>query len=249
MDTVAGFDDARLRVDSITGVPLELSVAGPGGRSFAFIIDFHIRVLAALAWYFGGMMLMASIGDMATGDGAMFTWWLEPPALLIYFLYHPVLEILMGGRTPGKRIAGVRIVTIDGSVPNAGALLLRNVFRFVDGLPGFYVVGLVTSVVSARNQRIGDIAARTLLIYDEGAKSDDVGDVSSAGAARGISTVQAELIRDLIDRWPMLDVDDRLELARRLLARLDPERSAVQVATLNDDNALRMLQGYLGGLR
>ena len=249
MDTVAGLDDARLRVDSITGVPLELSIAGPGGRSFAFIIDFHIRVLAALLWYFGGMLLLPSILDASSYNPAMLFWLMQLPAILIYLLYHPVLEIVMAGRTPGKRIAGIRIVTTDGSVPSAGALLLRNVFRYVDGLPGFYVVGLVTSILSARNQRVGDFAARTILIYDEAAKGDDVGDVSSAGAAKGISTAQAELIQDLIDRWPTLDFDDRLDLARRLLARLDPERSGVQIAMLNNENALRTLQGYLGGLR
>ncbi|HKX59362.1 MAG TPA: RDD family protein [Steroidobacteraceae bacterium] len=249
MDTLAGLDDARLRVDSVTGVPLELSVAGPGGRSFAFIIDFHIRVLAALTWYFGGMLLVPLVFDGSTYGPAIMLWALQVPAALIYLLYHPVLEIVMAGRTPGKRIAGVRIVTTDGSVPGAGSILLRNVFRYVDGLPALYVVGLVTSVVSARNQRIGDIAARTLLIYDEASKGDDVGDVSSAGAARGISTAQAELVQDLVDRWPTLDVDDRLDLARRLLARLDPDRGGAQGAMLNDDNALRALQGYLGGLR
>ena len=249
MDTLAGLDDARLRVDSVTGVPLELSVAGPGGRSFAFIIDFHIRVLAALTWYFGGMLLVPLVFDGSTYGPAIMLWALQVPAALIYLLYHPVLEIVMAGRTPGKRIAGVRIVTTDGSVPGAGSILLRNVFRYVDGLPALYVVGLVTSVVSARNQRIGDIAARTLLIYDEASKGDDVGDVSSAGAARGISTAQAELVQDLVDRWPTLDVDDRLDLARRLLARLDPDRGRAQGAMLNDDNALRALQGYLGGLR
>jgi uncharacterized RDD family membrane protein YckC len=249
LDSGAASDDGRLRVDSITGVPLELTVAGPGGRSFAFIVDFHIRTLAALTWYFGGMLLVPLVYDASTSSAAFHTWGLATPAVLIYLLYHPVLEIVMAGRTPGKRIAGVRIVTTDGSVPGAGALLLRNVFRLVDGLPGFYVVGLVTSILSARNQRVGDLAARTVLIYDDTSKSDDVADVSRAGAAQGISTAQAELVQDLIDRWSALDAEDRLELARRLLARLDPERSEVHAASLNDENALRTLQGYLGGLR
>lgn len=248
MDTVAGLDDARLRIDSITGVPLDLAVAGPGGRSFAFIIDFHIRVLAALAWIFAGLLLPGLVGA-SPDDPAILAWGVYLPATLIYFLYHPVLEILMAGRTPGKRIAGVRIVTTGGSVPAAGALLLRNVFRFVDGLPAFYVVGLVTSIVSARNQRVGDLAARTLLIYDEAPKGGDVGDISGAGAARGISAAQAELVQDLVERWATLDAADRLDLARRLLDRLDPEGGATRSATLNDDNALRALQGLLGGLR
>jgi hypothetical protein len=53
MDIPAPGDERQLRVDSVTGVPLELPIAGPGGRSFAFIIDFHIRALGAVAWAFG----------------------------------------------------------------------------------------------------------------------------------------------------------------------------------------------------
>ena len=53
MSTLPGAIAAdRLRIDSITGVPIELPIAGPGGRSFAFIIDWHIRVLIAAAWMF-----------------------------------------------------------------------------------------------------------------------------------------------------------------------------------------------------
>jgi uncharacterized RDD family membrane protein YckC len=249
MNTSVELDDARLRVDSITGVPLELPVAGPGGRSYAFIIDFHIRVLGALTWYFGVKLLVLSLADGQESGALDWQWMVQLPAILIYILYHPIFEIVMNGRTPGKRIAGLRIVTTDGSVPSAGALLLRNVFRFVDGLPALYVVGLVTSILTERNQRVGDLAAGTLLVYDDAGKSDSLGDVSSAGAARGISTTQADLVQDLVDRWPSLDPEDRLDLARRLLARLDPAGSAVQVATLNNENALRALQAYLGGLR
>ena len=64
------------------------------------------------------------------------------PALAIYFLYHPVLELAMRGRTPGKRSAGIHVVTRDGSAPSAGALLVRNVFRLIDSLPVAYGVGL-----------------------------------------------------------------------------------------------------------
>ena len=49
----------------------------------------------------------------------------------------------MRGRTPGKRMAGVRIVARDGGAPSVGALLVRNVFRLIDSLPLLYGVGLV----------------------------------------------------------------------------------------------------------
>jgi hypothetical protein len=156
---------------------------------------------------------------------------------------------MMAGRTPGKRMAGVRIVTVEGMVPGVGAIVVRNLFRFVDGLPMLYVAGLVTTILTPRSQRIGDLAAGTVLIYDEQGKAESLEDLAKAGASRGLSTGTAELVQDLIDRWPTLDPEDRLVLVRRLLARIDPESEASRTATLNDGNALAALQATLGGIR
>lgn len=239
----------RLHIDSVTGVPIELPIAGPGGRSFAFIIDWHIRVLLAAAWMFP---LSLVVNNMSKG-GTRVPGWLELltwlPPTLIYLLYHPVLEIMMGGRTPGKRIAGVRIVTTEGTAPSAGAILVRNLFRFIDGLPAFYVVGLVFTVMTARHQRIGDFAAGTLLVYDDSSKAENLDSLPRAGIARGISTADAELVEDLLERWDLLDPAQRLELARRLLDRLEPAEAATRQAWLNDGNAYSALQKWLGGMR
>jgi uncharacterized membrane protein SpoIIM required for sporulation len=72
----------------------------------------------------------------------------------------------MVGQTPGKRLACVRIVALDGATPTVGALLVRNLFRVIDSLPVMYGVGLLTSMVRDDHVRIGDLAAGTLLIYD-----------------------------------------------------------------------------------
>lgn len=249
MANPAAPDDSRLRVDSITGIPIELPIAGPGGRSFAFIIDWHIRFLGAAAWGLGCSLIISAV-DAATGSTPA---WLALisflPPIAIYLLYHPVLEIAMHGRTPGKRIAGLRIVSVDGAVPGAGAIIVRNLFRFIDGLPLLYVVGLAFSMLTARHQRIGDLAAGTLLVYEDSSQTERFGTLPHAGAASGLSTADAELVQDFIERWPELDPAHRLELARRLLARLDPGGAAARDVWLNDGNALRALQNLLGGMR
>jgi uncharacterized RDD family membrane protein YckC len=239
----------RLRVETITGVPIEFAIAGPGGRSYAFIIDWHIRVLIAGAWMAAGILILNSIeapGETAANWLAIGTFL---PSMLVYFLYHPVLEVAMGGRTPGKRIAGMRIVTLEGTTPGAGPLLVRNLFRFVDGLPMLYVVGLVTIIVSRRHQRVGDLAAGTLLVYEQAEKAESLLALPGAGAARGVATADAELVQDLIDRWPSLEPQQRLALASRLLDRLDPQAGGSHAAWLNDGNAIRALQAWLGGIR
>ena len=72
----------------------------------------------------------------------------------------------MGGRTPGKRIAGVRVLTPEGQVPTAGALITRNVFRIVDSMPVFYVVGLLFVFFGKRHLRLGDLAAGTVIAVE-----------------------------------------------------------------------------------
>jgi uncharacterized RDD family membrane protein YckC len=212
----------QVTLQSITGVDVELRIAGIGSRSYAFVIDWHIRLILAFAWWVVGTLLaLGSLTWLATGKspGSNYFLWVVLPASAIYLLYHPVLEILMRGSTPGKRMAGVRIVTRTGDIPGAGALLIRNVFRLVDSLPFVYLVGLVATAFTEQHVRIGDIAAGTLLIL-EGKEHE----ASFARLATGNSSLDpraADLIHELLERWTALDEATRGQLARSLLARAD----------------------------
>jgi hypothetical protein len=158
------------------------------------------------------------------------------PGAAIYFLYHLALEIAMRGRTPGKRMAGVRLVTRNGSVPAVPAYLTRNVFRLVDSFPLFYGVGLVTTVVTKDHVRVGDLAAGTLLVYDRGNESI-LEHVSSAALGTRLDDSTAELVNELLQRWKTLDVDVRVRLARTLLARIagtQTEWSALEDSALRE---------------
>jgi len=224
--------DTTLTIPSVTGIDIALRVAGPGGRSYAFIVDWHIRFLAAVAWILAGML--AYFGELRPameGDAAAagYTFGVLLPAAAIYFLYHPVLEVLMRGRTPGKRIAGVRLIKRDGGIPGTGALLVRNVFRLVDSLPMLYLIGLVSTVVTKHALRIGDIAAGTLLVYDA-PRARDVTHEISLRAIERLGLRNAELVRELLTRWSELDPPKRSALAERLLAHLD----AGEIATTDE---------------
>jgi uncharacterized RDD family membrane protein YckC len=213
----------ELKVDATTGVEVTLPIAGAGGRSYAFIIDWHIRVLLALAWWLvaaagfsGGF---TSAGSGAGADSVARFLLITLPPLAIYFLYHPILEIAMRGRTPGKRMAGIRIVTRDGASPGVGALLIRNAFRLIDSLPAFYCLGLGFVMSTAQHVRIGDLAAGTLLVYD---KADARAAVFPRARTGGIDPRVDELIDELVARWVELTPDARTTIGRRLLERVDP---------------------------
>jgi uncharacterized RDD family membrane protein YckC len=232
-----------LVVDSATGVDVSLPVAGPGARSFAFVVDWLIRVVLLIAWYVVGTLVFNGGWSLQPPVEPSVTWFglVVSPAVGIYLLYHPVLEIAMRGRTPGKRAAGVRIVTRHGAVPAVPAHLIRNVFRLVDGFPPiFYGIGLVMVVVTRDHVRIGDLAAGTLLVYDRGQEAvlEHVSPVALGGA--GLDATTAEVVNDLLMRWEMLEPDVRGRLARTLLAKVD--RSGVDVTTLHDAAAHEQLR-------
>ena len=194
----------QITLQTVTGVDVELTIAGPGSRSYAFIVDWHIRLLLALQWLLVGHLIYNGGLKMSGEPGSGYVLWVWLPTLFIYFLYHPVLEVAMRGRTPGKRMAGVRLVTREGDIPGAGALLLRNVFRLLDSLPVCYLVGLATVVFTEQHVRIGDLAAGTLL-RDGSRQQTRPRSPSTSGGQRGLTPQAADLIQELLDRWPALD--------------------------------------------
>jgi len=209
-----------LTVDSVTGIDVSLAVAGPGARSYAFLIDWHVRLILAFAWYTFGALLFngrMSLAVPATPSGRWFVLVLAPTAA-IYFLYHYVLELAMRGRTPGKRAAGVHLVTRDGGTPGAGALLTRNVFRLIDCLPICYGVGLVAVAVTREHLRIGDMAAGTLLVYERTAAVPPAGFLTHGK----LDATGMEIVQELLARWAALEPEARAVLARRVLSRYAP---------------------------
>ncbi len=209
----------QVRVQGATGVELTLALAGPGNRSYAFIVDWHLRLLLALAW----LLLAAAVFRLSLNFKTHDALLSDLPAFCIYFLYHPVVEIALRGRTPGKRIAGLRIVTRQGGTPSAGALLIRNLFRLVDSLPAFYVVGLICCFVSANRVRIGDMAAGTLLVLEDGGAARSLARVSALAGQSPLSLDGLELVDQLLERWESLESSKRKAIAQSLLERLEPQ--------------------------
>lgn len=215
-----------LVVESATGVDVSLPVAGPGARAYAFVIDWHIRIVLSLAWYVIGALVYNRAWYLAPPlepNGAWFVGVLLPAAG-IYLLYHPALEIALRGRTPGKRAAGIRIVTHDGAVPSVAAHLIRTAFRLIDSFPAFYGLGLVMTGVTRNHVRIGDLAAGTLLVYDRGHEAV-LEHVSAAALGDGLDASAAELMNELLSRWTTLDAEVRGRLARTLLTKVDRAHS------------------------
>jgi uncharacterized RDD family membrane protein YckC len=235
-----------LVVDSVTGVDVALPVAGPGARSFAFVIDWNIRTILSVAWYVVAALVHNrgwSIVAPLSPDAAWFVYVVAPPAA-IYFLYHPVWEVATRGLTPGKRMAGVQIVSRDGGAPGVGSLLTRNVFRLIDSFPIAYTVGLVTTMLTRNHVRIGDLAAGTLLVYVH--KNTALGHYfGDRRTGNPLDATTAEVASELLQRWATLDGDARRRLAQTVLMRAAP---APDLSSPHDDEALRLeLERFAAG--
>jgi len=129
-----------------------------GVRIVAAIID-----IVLLAVVFGVMAVL--FGD-SSSDNSSFSLNLSGGVAIIYFLivigYYVGLES-MSGQTLGKKVMGIKVVAIDGPL-TVGKVAIRTVLRIVDGLPFFYLLGVIVVAVSKQNQRIGDMAAGTLVV-------------------------------------------------------------------------------------
>jgi uncharacterized RDD family membrane protein YckC len=110
-------------------------------------------------------LIFAAMGLAFLGPLGLGLWFIL--CFLAQWLYPVFFEVLGSGRTLGKRWLNLRVLMLDGRPIGWGPSLIRNLLRVVDGLPGAYTVGLVSILLTRDFQRVGDIVAGTLVVYDE----------------------------------------------------------------------------------
>jgi uncharacterized RDD family membrane protein YckC len=90
--------------------------------------------------------------------------------ILILFVlnwgYFVIFEMIWNGQSPGKRIAKLRVVRMDGSPIGFIESVIRNLIRFIDMIPSGYAVGIITMFLNRQSRRLGDLAAGTIVVKD-----------------------------------------------------------------------------------
>jgi uncharacterized RDD family membrane protein YckC len=98
-------------------------------------------------------------------------WGISDPICIIFlfiiFTYLILMEAYVGW-TVGKRIIGMRVVDESGGKIGLSRSIIRNLLRFVDGLPAFNILGIVLIASSPRDQRFGDRIAKTYVVRSKG---------------------------------------------------------------------------------
>jgi uncharacterized RDD family membrane protein YckC len=206
-------------------VTLETNVAGPGSRILAGMLDGLIQFALILI---GSSAAGAVGGDAGLIFGLVVTF-------VIFFGYPLVLEATVGGRTVGKLAAGIHVERRDGGPPSFAALLVRTLLRLVDFIPAFYAVGMVALIATPRTQRLGDLAAGTVVVYDKSlpfpvpfSLPPDEGRDRMARSVdpAGLSEQEYAVVRSFLLRRASLDPAARERLAADLAGRLRPRVGA-----------------------
>jgi len=152
----------KITINTTQNVDIEYELAGLADRFMAAVIDYIVifTYIFVLSLWFG---IIGVFGDNMW-IGILFI-------ALPYSLYHLVSEIFMGGQSLGKRQMNIKVVNLDGRQVSIGSYFIRWIFRIIDVSMTFGGLALGTMIVNGKGQRLGDIAAGTIVINMQNATS------------------------------------------------------------------------------
>jgi uncharacterized RDD family membrane protein YckC len=224
------FDTISVRTSD--NVTLGYTVAGLGSRLVAQILDNLLAIpltLIAILLYGAAASVFVTSAEGAgfANAGAGFF------AGFVYFGYFFVAEAVTGGKTPGKSAMGLRVIRVDGSAADFGALAVRNVIRVVDVV--VVLIGVVVMFFQPQTRRLGDLGAGTIVVRDRAMvtlatavaappiilRTPDAG--PQIDGLERIGTFELDALRVFLSRQGLsqkLRADLAADIARRLFDRL-----------------------------
>jgi uncharacterized RDD family membrane protein YckC len=213
--------DDRVTIATPEGVTLELVLAGLGSRFVARLLDTVIQLFIILALGLAAYGFGASGALLAVDVIVIF---------LVVLAYDVPFELLNGGRTIGKMTAGIRVVGTGGEPVAFLGSAIRNILRLVDFLPVMYLTGAITIISSSKDQRLGDLAAGTVVVRDKfpGIARAAVAPLTVPADAvvrwdvSGIDAQDLATIRQFLDRRLTLAWHVRTYFGAALAARVAP---------------------------
>jgi uncharacterized RDD family membrane protein YckC len=148
---------AELQIRTPEGIVFSQLLAGPVTRFMAWFVD--LLCVMAILFFLGHLLGILQVLNANLGS-ALYT--------LGYFIisigYAIACEWAWRGQTVGKKLFRLRVVDAEGMRLQFNQIVTRNLLRFVDALPAFYFVGGIVCVLNRHCQRLGDIAANTIVI-------------------------------------------------------------------------------------
>ncbi len=228
----------KLIIETPEQTVLEFPLAGIGSRSLALAIDtlLQIAVLIVLGLIAGIISyegFLPRLGKQYVYAVLIFI------AFLSQFGYFAFFETIWNGRTPGKRWIHLRVIMDSGRPLGAQGAILRNLMRIVDSLPSIYAVGIITSLISPQNKRVGDYLAGTVVIQEKSVQGDrSLWDATptpllATSQFPKLNAAELQLVEAYLDRRSSLQDDVRRSMARQIAERMT-QGSAATAETIQD---------------
>jgi uncharacterized RDD family membrane protein YckC len=228
-------------------VEIRLVPAGLGSRFLALIVDSTLSL--GVAW--GVTRLLApllSAGAAQTAQALIF--------FVVTWSYHVGFEVRAAGRSPGKRLVGLRVVDGRGLPIRLEQSFVRNIVRVLDFAPLFYGLGGLVALVDPYGRRLGDLVADTLVIRESRQAEPlgrllplrDTGALRSPALARvlrhRISLEERELLLALCLRADRLEPTARYDLMEHVADWYRGELG-LDEPSLSGENLVRSLTAVL----
>jgi uncharacterized RDD family membrane protein YckC len=216
-----------IRICTPEGIVFPIFPAGPVARFLALAVDL------ACIW------LATSIVTTVLGLASLISLdWAMAAAMLggaVISLGYPIfMEWRFRGKTLGKMLLGLQVMDVQGLRLQFSQVVIRNLLRMVDSLPLFYLVGAVAAIVSPKGQRLGDLAANTVVVRCPPQVAPDFENILgsrynsfrdyphlAARLCRGVAPAEAGLVLQALLRRDQLNAGDRVRLFADLRAHLE----------------------------
>jgi len=206
------------------GVAFALLPAGTIARFAAWAVDLAVVSVVLIA-----AQMVLTVSALVSPDAG------KAAGIIAFFAvslgYAMVCEWRYKGQTVGKRLLSIRVVDAEGMRLQPGQIIIRNILRGIDGLPLCYMVGAISCMASRKSQRLGDIAANTMVIREPKVQRPDLEQLKEdkynslraypllgARLRQRTSQAEADIALQALVRRDSLDPPSRIELFHEIAA-------------------------------
>lgn len=247
--------ERSIEVATGESVAFSYELAGLGSRFLAVFIDMLIQgTVAAVVLIVFGVLGLSMPAATGRGPGQVVFALVLAMAIfatfLLFFGYFIAFEWLWDGRTPGKRIVGIRVVRDGGFPVDFTSSLIRNVVRILEFGLGFYAISVVSTLISPQNRRLGDFAAGTIVVRDRFVTTSSPAAPAAEPSlqedplVRELSAKEREIVRRYAERRAALSDRSREMLAAQIAGIVRPNLPA-RFDHLDDDELLEHVAAAL----
>ncbi len=233
--------DTDLAIPTPEYIVFRYNMAGPISRFFAVMLDqfFIIMMIIGVVFVLSILGVITSIGALSMEPGYLVLFLMFMAIFVINWFYFFLFEWLNRGRTPGKMILSLRVVALDGTSLDVVQIAVRNLLRVADMFPmpalgmaftaTYGIAGLTTFITGKSFQRLGDLAAGTVVIRRKREVNDRISVVDhprikelagQLNMRKVPSPTLTQALNDFVARRRRLNAARMREIARAVEERL-----------------------------